>query len=222
MLGMGAVIFVLQEIEGDSAFATVVDQMNELSDDTWLPYRNGQHNALVYNASQLEVIESPKHWPDPDYPQSSFRPPVTAVFAALGSSLSFRVIGIHAHPKDEQIRMAQAQWLNDKMQSLADNSSETRNIIMCGDYNTGGHPLDGLLQVLDDRRILLNVPKKNGPGTGWEKREESDYFSATSSSIAKIRDGTCYVNEPETFDETYLTFDETYSDHFPVFVDVGV
>jgi endonuclease/exonuclease/phosphatase family metal-dependent hydrolase len=222
MLAMDAAVFLLQEIESDNAFATVVDHMNELSDDTWRSYRSDKHNALVYNASQLEVIDAPRHWLDSDYPQSSFRPPVTAAFGVVGHSISFRVIGIHAHYKDEQVRRVQAQWLSDKMQSLVEDSNETDNIILCGDYNTGGDPSDGLLHVLDSGGVASNVPKENGPGTGWAKREESDYFSATPSSAAIIRGGTCHVNEPEEFDETYVTFEETYSDHSPVVIDINM
>jgi endonuclease/exonuclease/phosphatase family metal-dependent hydrolase len=229
MLDMNAAVFLLQEIGHTGkfngiAFATVVNRMNELSSDKWTFYRNGMQNALVYNTNKLEIIEAPKHWPDSgdaNYPQSSSRPPVTAVFKAVGGTLSFRVIGIHADPYDEQARITQAQWLNNKIQDLLNDSGETHNIILCGDYNTGGDHQDGLLQVFDDGKIVFNVPKENGPGTGWNKREESDYFSATSSGMAKIKGGTCYVNEPEEFKETYLEFEETYSDHFPVFIDIS-
>ena len=67
-----------------------------------------------------------------------------------------------------------------------------------------------------DNKIIFNVPKENGPGTGWEMRKESDYFSATSCAMGKIKSGTCFVHEPEVFNETYVKFEETYSDHFPV------
>jgi len=223
MLDMGGDVFVLQEIGYDNAFATVVNRMNELSSDNWMSYRNGRDNAIVYNTDKLEIIEAPKHWPDPGdaaYPYCGSRPPVTMVFKAVGGGYSFRVIGIHIYPYDLQIKTDQAIWLNNKVQVLLNDPEETHNIILCGDYNPGEDHQVGPLKVFEDGEILFNVPKENGPGTGWDKRFECDFFSVTSSSMAKIKGGTCYVNEPEEFGETYLEFEETYSDHFPVFIDV--
>ena len=222
MLGMNAEIFILQEIDDDHAFATIVNQMNELSENNWISFRNGKQNAIVFNATKVEIVETPNHWSSPgtaNYPNANTRPPVTLVFKSIEGNRSFRVIGIHAHPNIEQIRIAQAKWLQEKITGLLNDHKETRHIILCGDYNTGGHLQDGLLQVLREVKTLFNVPKENGPGTGWEKREESDYFSATSSAMAKIKSGTCYVFEPEKFNESFMKFEETYSDHFPVFVD---
>ena len=226
---MDAAIFLLQEIGhtrkyNGTAFATVVNRMNELSSDKWAFYRNGMQNALVYNTDKVEVIEAPKHWPDSDdanYPHGGSRPPVTLVFKAVGGSHSFRVIGIHIHPHNKQTKIDQAQWLNDKTQVLLNDLGETHNIILCGDYNPGKDHQAGPLKVFEDGEILFNVPKQNGPGTGWEKRWECDFFSATSSAMTKIDGGTCYVNMPEEFKETYLDFEETYSDHFPVFIDIS-
>lgn len=43
-------------------------------------------------------------------------------------------------------------------------------------------------------------------------------FLETSSAMAKISGGTCYIIEPEVYGESFLEFEATYSDHFPVFV----
>ena len=117
MLDMDAVIFLLQEIKSDNAFSTVVSQMNELSSDNWVSYRNNKQNALVYNASKLEIIEAPNHWTKSDYPHhsTSSRPPGTVVFKAIGSISPIRVIGIHIDPYHEQTKIAQANWLNEKI-----------------------------------------------------------------------------------------------------------
>jgi len=230
MLDMDGDVFVLQEIghnrkpNGIASATEVVNRMNELSSDKWTFYRNGMQNALVYNTDKLEIVEAPKHWPDSGdtkYPHCGSRPPVTMVFKAVGGSYSFRVIGVHIYPYDYQTKTNQAKWLNNKVQVLLNDPRETRNIILCGDYNPGKDHQVGPLKVLADGGILFNVPKKNGPGTGWAKKFECDFFSATSSAMAKIKGGTCYVNEPEEFEETYLKFEETYSDHFPVFIDVS-
>ena len=42
MLDMDAAIFLLQEIETDSALAIIVNRMNELSSDQWTSYKNGK------------------------------------------------------------------------------------------------------------------------------------------------------------------------------------
>ena len=230
MLDMDGDVFVLQEIghnrkpNGIASATEVVNRMNELSSDKWAFYRDGMQNALVYNTNKLETVEAPKHWPDSGdtkYPHCGSRPPVTMVFKAVGGSYSFRVIGIHIYPYDYQTKTNQAKWLNNKVQVLLNDPGETHNIILCGDYNPGKDHQVGPLKVLADGGILFNVPKKNGPGTGWAKKFECDFFSVTSSAMAKIKGGTCYINEPEEFKETYFEFEETYSDHFPVFIDIS-
>lgn len=179
----------------------------------------------MYNTDKLEIIEAPKHWPDlgdAPYPSVGSRPPVTVVFKAVGGSYSFRAIGIHIEPYDALVKVAQAQWLNDKIQVLLNDPGETHNIILCGDYNPGVDHQAGVLKVFDDGGIIFDVPKENGPVTAWgDTGKESDFFTVTLSCMEKIKGGTCYVNDPEEFGETYVEFEETYSDHYPVFIDVA-
>jgi len=41
----------------------------------------------------------------------------------------------------------------------------------------------------------------------------------TLSAVAIIGGGPCSILEPEIFHESFETFEETYRDHFPVFID---
>lgn len=95
MLGMKAQIFLLQEIDTDSAFTTIVNHMNEISEDNWISYRNGKQNAVVYNDSKLEMVKSPEHWSslgNLNYPNANTRAPVTLVFKTDNGNHTFRVI----------------------------------------------------------------------------------------------------------------------------------
>jgi len=151
-----------------------------------------QQNALIYDSSKVNLISSnfvstnPVPSPNPNnipasYSEWTYRSPVTAVFSPVGSSNQlFRVIGIHAHWSDPAIRNTEGYWLANYVASLLAKPSETKNVLLMGDFNgatpvegqTAPAPHNGLVSGSD----LSNVVKRNGDITMYAGTATVDHI----------------------------------------------
>lgn len=187
-----------------------------------------QNNALLYDTSKVKMLSVvylkyiPKErgalgskWPGPWY-----RKPISGVFRSVQvDSKSFRVIGVHCHWEKTEVRAAEGLWLSELIETLAENPHEPRDIVLLGDFNEEpGKPPH--LSLMGTKHLHL-LPKKNGDITHVSGRR-LDYIYLSQSLIAKSHEKSCFVIRPEHYNETPAQFDETYSDHLPIFVDISL
>jgi hypothetical protein len=231
ILGFDASVIALQEVDELSALYDLRDRMG----GPWSVYGGSvdlfgysfpQQNALLYDASKVDLVSAGYVYrnpgSDPDfYPEWPYRSPVTGVFSPIGhSEQEFRIIGIHAHFNNVGLRDTEGYWLSDYVDTLLADPSETDHIVLLGDFNgmEGAPPHNGLLSGGN----LVNVQKRNGELTTVYPDLKLDYIYATEPLIAQLTDPTAFVIRPEHYGETPVQFEDTYSDHLPVFIDYRV
>jgi hypothetical protein len=231
IIGFDASVIALQEIDELSALYDLRDRMG----GAWRVFGGTvdlfglslpQQNAILYDASKVDMVsaEFVYRFPGSDptyYPEWPYRSPVTGVFSPIGySDQQFRIIGIHAHFNNVTQRDIEGYWLSDYVDTLLANPNETDRITVLGDFNgaLGAAPHPGLLSG----GKLANVQKRNGELTTVYPDLKLDYIYATQPLMAQLTDPTSFVIRPEHYGETPAQFEETYSDHLPVFIDYRV
>lgn len=222
-----ASVIVLQEINDMTALHGLLDLMNsEAGSDRWQifpPFSDTfQQNALVYNADKvgLSLAEyvpiTPSGSPYPA--EADYRAPTTGIFTStVDPETSFRIIGIHGSWQNSEIRSRQGLWLASYIAELT-RDSEAQPLILVGDMNgksiSGHAPHDGIVST----GIMSNVPKRNGEATTL-KGNGIDTFYANRFAMSKLLQPSAFVIRNDFYGETPEQFRETYSDHFPVFID---
>jgi len=180
-------------------------------------------NALLYDTAKVEMLsaEIMLRLSEPEqtkYPGVDFRSPVGGVFCPVGRrSEIFRVISIHCHWEDSLVRNKEGVWLRTKVQELLGTKAEGNNIILLGDFN--GEPTGPPHLSLQQEGRLSLLAKENGTVT-CTRGINIDHIYITNSLKPRLRKCSSYVIRPEHFGETQEQFKATYSDHFPVYVDV--
>jgi hypothetical protein len=163
----------------------------------------------------LNNLDNP---PYTSYPWS-WGTPVSGVFRPVRMYAEpFRVIGIHCHWNDVNMRIAEGTWLRTKIAEFLADPDEPNDIILLGDLNgapgTPPHP------QLQEGNILHLLPKENGNITHVNGTAQIDHCYVTQDANDKLPKQSAFVIRPEYYGETSLQFDETYSDHYPVFIDL--
>jgi len=180
-------------------------------------------NALLYDTAKVEILSAEMllRLSEPTqakYPGVDFRSPVSGVFCPVGQrGKIFRVISVHCHWQDSLVRKKEGVWLRTKVQELLGTKGESRDIILLGDFN--GEPPDSPHMSLQQERRLSLLAKENGNVTCF-RGINIDHIYVTVSLKPSLRKPSSYVIRPEYFGETHKQFEATYSDHFPVYVDV--
>jgi endonuclease/exonuclease/phosphatase family metal-dependent hydrolase len=129
----------------------------------------------------------------------------------------FRVIGIHCHWNDANIRAAEGSWLRDRIIEMLQDPDEPHDIILLGDLN--GSPSSAPHPQLQEGNILHLLPKENGNVTHVNGTSQIDHCYVTQDATDKLPKKSAFVIRPEYYGETPSQFDETYSDHYPIFID---
>lgn len=180
-------------------------------------------NALLHDTAKIEMISAEilLRLSEPartKYPGVDFRSPVGGVFCPVGRrDKFFRVISIHCHWQDSLVRNKEGVWLRTKVQELLGTKGESSGIILLGDFN--GEPSGSPHTSLQQERRLSLLAKENGNVT-CSRGINIDHIYVTGSLVPCLRTPSSYVIRPEHFGETQEQFKTTYSDHFPVYVDV--
>lgn len=223
MVGFDAAVFALQEIAEPDTFEYVRSRMGP----QWATFRLASQNALLYDTSKVEGfsferLDALAQPPYTAYPQGTGRRPVTGVFRSLaGTGETFRVISVHCHPFEEyeSTRAEEGRWLGAKVLEYLGTPGETPSIFIVGDYNgTVPHPPHC---ELVDGSGLYRLRKENGESTLPLHWTGIDHVALTRDAWLQLPIRTAFVIRPEHYGETGTEFEATYSDHLPVFVELG-
>ena len=214
-----AAILALQEISS----AALLDELRESLGESWRIYRPESLNAFLYDtdrveALSLEVLERLESLPFTAYTGRATFLPISGVFRPrTAEAQPFRVINVHFHPSSAATRTAEGEWISRKVVELLHTPGEPEDIVLLGDMN--GDPAEAPHPALRVTNDLVFLEKENGPSTFWSG-VAIDHIYTTSSLSGAVPKGTAFVVRPGHYGETIEQFEETYSDHFPVFVDV--
>lgn len=213
-----AAVVALEEMNDTTALQDLRNRMGS----PWAVYlTSGQQNAFLYDTSKVTISDSSFVYSHgTTYPESLYRAPVTAIFSPVAApSFKFRLIGIHGHWNDPNLRDVEGFWLSDYVDDLLANPSEPRSIILLGDYNgeVPAAPHNGIVSG----GKLENIPKRNGDITTIYTNK-IDYIYATYEARQQLSEPTTFVVRPEYYGETGTDFRDTYSDHLPVFIDYAI
>jgi endonuclease/exonuclease/phosphatase family metal-dependent hydrolase len=219
ILSFDAAVLALQEIYDGSVLEYIRSQMGA----SWQIYHTWGENALLYDTNKvemlsLEMLTNLNNPPYTAYPWT-WATPVSGIFRPVRMYAEpFRVIGLHCHWNDVDIRTAEGIWLRTKIAEFLADPDEPNDIILLGDLNgapgTPPHP------QLQEGNILYLLPKENGDITHVNDRSQIDHCYVTQDANDKLPKHSAFVIRPEYYGETPLQFDETYSDHYPVFIDL--
>jgi parallel beta-helix repeat protein len=217
ILSFDAAVLALQERADVSTAEYIRSQLGP----SWKIYPYSDNwNALLYDENKVEMlsVELLNTLNSPPYtPYPSGRPrPVSGVFRPAGTqgTEQFRVIGVHCY--GVQIP-AEGEWLRAKVVDFLNDPREPNDIILLGDLNgTPGNPPHPQLQYGGHLHLL---PKENGDST-HVNGNGIDHFYVTADAKEKIPKESTYVIRPEHYGETPYEFRETYSDHYPIFIDM--
>jgi endonuclease/exonuclease/phosphatase family metal-dependent hydrolase len=242
--GFDASVIALQEIDQISALNNLRTRLNagggswQVITESFFGGLAPQQNALLYDSSKVTLVSSafvssnPTPNPNPNnipanYPTWTFRSPATAVFTPVGhSDKPFRVISIHAHWSDPAIRNTEGYWLANYVASLLAKPSETKNVLLMGDFN-GETPVEGQTPPAPHNGLvsgddLSNVVKRNGDITMYAGTATVDHIYVTPAVRDRLSNPTSFVIRPEYYGESGTDFRASYSDHLPVFVDFSI
>jgi len=211
ILTFNASVLALQEI----TVKEVLEYIRGKLGVSWRIYHSGDsENALLYDGNKVEMLSTEilrtlKKPPYTQYPGAGHRFPVSGVFRPIGRLAEpFRVIGVHCHWNDVNIRTSEGIWLRNKIEEFLYDPVEPKDIILMGDLNgLLGNPPHLSLQ---EGNILHLLPKDGAP---------IDHFYVTQGARDKILKQRAFVILPEHYGETPAQFRETYSDHYPIFID---
>ena len=217
ILTFDAAVLALQEIMLLSVLENICSQLGA----SWRIYRPSTLNALLYDESKVEMlsVEKLERLDNPPYTPYPGRKPVSAVFRPVGTYADpFRVIGVHCNSTDANIRNSEAIWLRTKTIELLGNPDETNDIVLLGDFNS--HPGSTPHLSLEKGNILDLLPKENWRMNSTGFGGEIDHCFVTQGAKHRLSKETTFVIRPEHYGETWGQFRETYSDHFPIFIDL--
>ena len=182
-----------------------------------------QQNAFLYDSSKVNLhsaeFVSKSKGSTELYPTHTFRAPATAVFSPKRRRAEkFRVINIHGHWEDENIRNDEGHWLAGYVESLLSARSETKHIVLVGDFNgiVPAAPHNGICS----KGQLTMIPKRNGYATVVSGFLDIDHIYVTDSTKALLTDPSCFVVKPPHYGESVQAFRATCSDHLPVFIEL--
>jgi endonuclease/exonuclease/phosphatase family metal-dependent hydrolase len=216
---LDAAILTLQEISS----VALLDALREDLGESWRIYRPNSLNAFLYDtdrveASSLEVLERLEGVPFTPYTGRASFLPISGVFRPRSAEAQpFRLINVHFHPSSAATRTAEGEWISRKVVELLHTAGEPEDIVVLGDMN--GDPAEAPHPALRATNDLVFFEKENGPSTFWSG-VAIDHIYTTASLSGAVPKGTAFVVRPKHYGETVEQFEETYSDHFPVFVDI--
>jgi endonuclease/exonuclease/phosphatase family metal-dependent hydrolase len=221
--GFDAGVMALQEIWELSVLRDIAAKLGP----TWkVISTSGQRNAILYDESKV-ILVSGGTLTKLSVPPYTSHPgkavgdrPVTGVFKPVGGGDPFRVIGVHCHPSDSANRVAEGQWLHDQTAAFLNTIGEPKDIFVLGDYNEqpGGAVFTTLLQ--DD--VLNLLPNENGIGTYVGTYSDIDHCSVTQGGLDRLPKPSSFVVRSWDYGESPEDFQATYSDHYPIVVDLNV
>jgi endonuclease/exonuclease/phosphatase family metal-dependent hydrolase len=220
ILTFGASVLALQEITDPSVLDYIRGQMGS----SWrIYYEAGNENALLYDLNKVQMLSTEvfsylNSPPYSYYPGAWHRRPVSGVFRPVGMYTEpFRVIGVHCHWSDYDIKIQEGIWLRDKIIEFLQDPQEPHEIILLGDLNGG--PGSAPHPQLQDGNYLYLLQKGNGNITSTDGVSQIDHCYVTQDAWNRLPVKFSFVVRPEYYEEMPEQFDETYSDHYPDFID---
>jgi len=217
ILTFDASVLALQEIYDGSVLEYIRSRMGS----SWKIYYAGYENALLYDQNKVELLSAEmlhnlNNPPYTSYPWA-WGTPVSGVFRPVRMYAEpFRVIGIHCHWADADIRAAEGTWLRTKIIEFLEDPQGPNEIFLLGDLN--GEPGTPPHPQLQEGNILNLLPKENGNSTHI-RGGQIDHCYVTQAGKDRLPKQSAFVIRPEYYGQTPAQFRETYSDHYPIFID---
>jgi len=236
MLTFDAAVMALQEIADQSVLEYIRGRMGA----NWRIFfpEGGHETTLMYDTNKVELLQG-EMWDDlrnapyadgPHCFQPS--PAVTGVFRSVHGTnpQPFRVICVAIRwgwttPEDD-IKKNEGRALRRKIVELLNTPGEPREIFLIGDMNGDPDNIDtsmwGPHPTLAEGYTLLRLPKENGNGTTvvppvWEMGIDHCYVTHEAKDF--LAKPSAFVIREEYYGEDWQQFEETYSDHNPIFTD---
>lgn len=204
MSDMDAAVFALQEIENSDAFTSLFNNMT----GNWSKYYN-KGPSFLWNTDKVTLIGSIEKLT----PYPGGRDPITAIFQDKDARRhEFRLINVHADPRNETTRSNQLAYCRDKVCDYHEDSNEPDGIIVLGDWNS---------RAGDGGRIAAEI------GITLEILETQNYphdhivdlFAMTSSM--KSRTEVLPLAYLSTYySDNWYDYHHVYSDHYAVMIDI--
>jgi endonuclease/exonuclease/phosphatase family metal-dependent hydrolase len=219
MIEFDASLFVLQEIYD----LEVMGEIASYFPDSWRVTNAGKEHVFFYDTNEIELLswETLSHLskePYTEYPGKDSSKPMMGMFRWAGIySEPFCVISIHCKANDKTMQRAEGKWLLARVIELLDSGDVGREITVIGDTN--GEPDNVPSTELVEGGVLYRLDNVNGEETDTRGRRV-DHCYVTEDSHARIKDEKAAVFGPAYYGETRTEFRDTYSDHYPLLVDV--
>jgi hypothetical protein len=115
------------------------------------------------------------------------------------------------------MRASEGSWLSTRVLELLTTPGEPQDIIVVGDLN--GQPGSPPHPTLQQGRVLFLLPKENGDITTTNSRKVDHCYVSPAAQDKLLKQST-FVFRPEHYRETTSYFRDTYSDHYPVLVEL--
>ena len=222
--GFDAAAIALQEIFDEVTFEDLRSRLGE----NWVAMAGVSENVLLYDTNKVEMLEGGilselSDSGDP-YPRATLWQPVTGVFRKAGANAKpFRIIGIHCQWDNASVRAVEGDWLRLKTIEYLEDPRAVHEIVCLGDTNGTVRQSDGFMGApnpqLSEGGYLSYLNKENGDVT-FILGTRLDHIFVTEQMKPRLAKETCFVIRPSHYGETNTQFRETYSDHFPVFIDI--
>jgi endonuclease/exonuclease/phosphatase family metal-dependent hydrolase len=220
--GFDAGIIALQEITQLSVLEDIAANLGP----TWeVLSTSGQQTAILYDQSKVTLISGGtlttlSASPYTTYPGVSNRKPITGVFEPVGGGDPFRVIGVHCHPSDWSTSQAEGQWLNEELRALLDAADGPEDIFVVGDYNNSSLSGPMITELLQGD--VVSLLRRDGGQTMVLSSVVLDYCAVTPGALARVPKASSFAVNCMDYGESPEDFEATYSDHYPIVVDLNV
>lgn len=191
--------------------------------------------GFIWNRKRIELVQCEEMR---DFPSRKdglpifHRKPVNAVFRARSGGLDFRAITVHLKAsrgkQNEAKRRAEATVLHDYILKLYSDPDEDRDIVVIGDFNhTYNAPAHAAFRAGE---VVHYLGKRTTPTIIWfddpidQIAVAAGFREEIVDNSFQVHNGTVDYRNPaltkEQLEAAEKNFQASYSDHFPVTVDL--
>lgn len=226
---LGVSVLAVQEINGEAPLRQLCPHIGPSWDcflgtsGGWTDGKSSQAIGFLYDTARVRLL-----WAEElnDFPREQdglpiyHRVPVTACFQDTRTGIDFRAVCVHLKAgrdkSDVQKRKLEATGLRDWLVLLQSNKGEDQDIVVMGDFNStyGDDPQT----VFEEAGVARYLPQPKPEPTILHFPEPIDQIAASPRFLEIVPHTFDAHGEASTKDRD--AWRKTYSDHFPVTVDL--
>jgi endonuclease/exonuclease/phosphatase family metal-dependent hydrolase len=223
-----ASVIALQEIQSRKRIQDLVKLLGKSwrvnPEAGWTPEKKHRgETCLIWNTKKVKCLKHQSHSMGYKYKN---RPPFSGAFLPLNKeSEPFIVISNHAYPGGNEAADTHRQWQGTFYRKLVLEmlkvDANPKSILLVGDFNgePGASPHNTIQPESEPLKLHL-LKKSDDGGTCVDVKEDIDHIYVTDSTMKRLCEKKSHVIRPTLYNETRKTFNQVYSDHLPVFVDI--